>query len=402
MSQITTKNITNHAVTNAKLAQMPANTVKGNNTGSTADAMDLTIAQAQVLLNIPTVTNPLAVGSGGTGQNSYADGQILIGNSSGGSLVKTTLTAGAGVTVTNGNGSITLASTGITALTGDATATGPGSAALTLATVNANVGTFTNATITVNAKGLITAASSGSAGTVAYNVTAQSTTYSAVINDYVVASGASFTITLPTAVGQSGKSIVIQHNGTSLSQLYTLNTTSSQTIGGIASGSYILYTNGETLNLISDGSNWQILEHRVSSGWTTYTPTFTGYGTPASVGFTYRRMGDTLEVSGYYTTGTNTGVTVSITLPTGINIDTAKFTKGATTANPGQTVGNWVINTAQSSGHVVINTGTSTSLIYLGGLSGGANMETPQVGTIWGNAAQMSIWFRVPISGWQP
>lgn len=49
----------------------------------------------------------------------------------------------------------------ITGLTGDATATGPGSAPLTLATVNGNVGTFTYASITVNAKGLITSASSG-------------------------------------------------------------------------------------------------------------------------------------------------------------------------------------------------------------------------------------------------
>src|ERR1019366_3451083 len=52
---------------------------------------------------------------------------------------------------------------GITALTGDVTATGPGSAAATLATVNSSVGTFTNASITVNGKGLVTAASSGTA-----------------------------------------------------------------------------------------------------------------------------------------------------------------------------------------------------------------------------------------------
>lgn len=48
----------------------------------------------------------------------------------------------------------------ITALTGDGTASGPGSAAFTLATVNANVGTFN--TLTVNAKGLVTAASNTS------------------------------------------------------------------------------------------------------------------------------------------------------------------------------------------------------------------------------------------------
>ncbi len=90
-----------NVVTNAKAAQMPANTLKGNNTGALANAADLTTSQVQTLL-------------------SY-----------------------------------------ITALTGDATASGPGSIPLTLAIVNSNVGSFGNAasslSATVNAKGLVTA-----------------------------------------------------------------------------------------------------------------------------------------------------------------------------------------------------------------------------------------------------
>jgi hypothetical protein len=54
----------------------------------------------------------LAVGSGGTGQTSYTDGQLLIGNSTGNTLAKATLTAGSNITITNGPGSITIAAAG--------------------------------------------------------------------------------------------------------------------------------------------------------------------------------------------------------------------------------------------------------------------------------------------------
>lgn len=56
------------------------------------------------------VTGTLAVTSGGTGQTTYTNGQLLIGNTTGNTLTKATLTQGTGITITNGAGSITIAS----------------------------------------------------------------------------------------------------------------------------------------------------------------------------------------------------------------------------------------------------------------------------------------------------
>lgn len=54
------------------------------------------------------VTGVVATANGGTGQTTYSNGQLLIGNSSGG-LTKATLTAGSNITITNSSGGITIA-----------------------------------------------------------------------------------------------------------------------------------------------------------------------------------------------------------------------------------------------------------------------------------------------------
>jgi hypothetical protein len=58
------------------------------------------------------VTGTLPVINGGTGQTTYTNGQLLIGNTSGNTLTKSTLTAGSGISITNGGGSITIAASG--------------------------------------------------------------------------------------------------------------------------------------------------------------------------------------------------------------------------------------------------------------------------------------------------
>lgn len=85
-----------------------------------------------------------------------------------GSILKST-TGGAITAAVAGTDYLTANQTTTVTTTGDATGTASGttniSVPLTLATVNSNVGSFTYGSFTVNAKGLITAASSGTAPT---------------------------------------------------------------------------------------------------------------------------------------------------------------------------------------------------------------------------------------------
>ena len=65
-------------------------------------------AQTQLDGKQDTITT-LAVDKGGTGQTPYTDGQLLIGNSTGNTLTKATLTEGTNITITEGAGTIEIA-----------------------------------------------------------------------------------------------------------------------------------------------------------------------------------------------------------------------------------------------------------------------------------------------------
>ncbi len=82
---------------------------------TTLTATGASIASANAgtaVITTLTLTNALGVANGGTGQTTYTDGQLLIGNTTGNTLTKSTLTAGSGITITNGAGSITIAASG--------------------------------------------------------------------------------------------------------------------------------------------------------------------------------------------------------------------------------------------------------------------------------------------------
>lgn len=66
---------------------------------------------------VVTLAGTLGVASGGTGQTTYTNGQLLIGNTTGNTLTKATLSQGTGITITNGSGSIAIANAGVTSFT---------------------------------------------------------------------------------------------------------------------------------------------------------------------------------------------------------------------------------------------------------------------------------------------
>ena len=70
------------------------------------------------ITSLTGLTTALSVGQGGTGQTTYTNGQILIGNTSTNGLAKATLTQGPGISITNGAGAITIASTATSGPTG--------------------------------------------------------------------------------------------------------------------------------------------------------------------------------------------------------------------------------------------------------------------------------------------
>lgn len=113
-----------NGITDAMLRQSAGLSVIGRSASTTGNVANITAADdgqvlrrssttigfgALALGNANSVSGTLPVGNGGTGQSSFANGELLIGNSTGSTLAKATLTGTSNqITVTNGAGSITL------------------------------------------------------------------------------------------------------------------------------------------------------------------------------------------------------------------------------------------------------------------------------------------------------
>jgi hypothetical protein len=105
-------------------------------------------------------TGTLPVANGGSGQTTYTNGQLLIGNTTGNTLTKATLTAGTGISITNGAGSISIAATGGGTVTSVATGNG-----------------LSGGTITSTGTLVVACPSAGSVGSYAWCYTGNNTSF---------------------------------------------------------------------------------------------------------------------------------------------------------------------------------------------------------------------------------
>lgn len=230
----------------------------------------------------------------------------------------------------------------------------------------------------------------------------KTTTYAILTTDLVVltnAGTASFTATLPTAVGVTGKQYIIKRVDQTLANSVTIATTSSQTIDGVTTKA--LATQYESFTIVSDGANWQVLDHNIPGNWVSYTPALTAFGTPTGVSFLWKRDGDTLYVQGTFTSGTPTASQALCPFPdAGLTA-----TSGAASGNHW---GTWIRQIAGGTvdkGGVLIPVALGSRVIFTDTTTFGANSTTGSLtsqnaNSIVASGTLVSLQFSAPITQW--
>lgn len=251
------------------------------------DGTNVVEASSSVINLATQVTGTLPVANGGTGQTSYTNGQLLIGNTTGNTLTKATLTGTANrLTVTDGAGSITLNVDATNANTANKVVARDASGNFSAGTITASLsGNATSATTATNATNVtVTTSNTSSAFKIPFaNTTASTTGNYGLLQD----STATFTYNPSTnTVVASTFSGALSGNATTATSAATWTTARTITIGAT----------GKSVNGSADVS-WSLSEIGVSTD-------FGGIGSYAILWYGATNPNTTVDRGSWLTTGT--------------------------------------------------------------------------------------------------
>lgn len=341
----------------------------------------------------PVLVTPggiLGPADGGTGISSYTSGDMIYAS---GTTTLSKLAIGSANKIMLSTGSAPSWATTVPKVAGgtgadNSSVTFPSSGVLV---TEAGSETLTNKTLTsptINTPTIATPTVNGIKNAVVGTKTAN---YTATATDYLIpcdASGGAFTIALPAVASSSGQTYVIRKIDSSFTAV-TIDPNASETIDGATTTT--LNTQWEAVTIVCDGTTWQIADRKIFGGPTSYTPTFVAFGTVTSISFQWWRIGTFLKIIGVYTTGTATGSTATLTLPSGLTSQASIVAYSP--------VGN-VLSSATGAAALYLMAAPSSNTINYGIQSGSSNAETPAVGTAIGSNNQMAVEMFVPIAGW--
>jgi hypothetical protein len=267
-------------------------------------------------------------------------------------------------------------------------------------------------TLTTTGATNITLPTSGTLATTAQSnivaYTTKTTTYTALITDEIIlgsTAGGIWTLTLPTAVGNTGKLFKLRKT-TADTTVWTIdgNGTETLTENGVAATTTTINTIGETLEIVSDGAGWQVVLRIIPSLWTSWTPTGSWVANTTFSGFKRRVGGDAEYKVNLAITGAPTSAPLHINLPAGEVIDSTKVQANAANVTGGLGTGSGLDSGTGNFAASVFYKDT-TSVFASTFLTGSASSEGQ--GTItqaspmtWANGDRLVLEFKVPIVGW--
>ena len=237
------------------------------------------------------------------------------------------------------------------------------------------------------------------------NIVTKTTTYTALPEDDVIlgnTSGGAFSITLPAAAAVKGKVMTFKYIDSGYANALTIDGNGSETIDG--STTTTLNTQDEVLTIVSDGSNWEILERKTITPVTAFTPTGAWSTNTTYTGF-WRRSGDMCIFDiAVATAGAPDAASLTITIPH--TIDTAKLSNTAWNSLHGSNA--LAHDNDANLRHVCAVDYASTTTVAIcstGDNAGSINFGNAVSNTApftWAASDTLVVHFEVPISGWNP